>query len=252
MIQRLHTNTATARYTKWGSNPGGGEIFRTSPDRPWGPPSLMYSEYRVFPGVKSGRGVTLTPHHLLVPWSRKSRAIPLIPLWAVRPVQSLSACTVQLYLYSPSGPYGMYRVSVPVQGCTLPYFCLTVSIKPHLKWFIIISKANFSWSTTTSSYFTPWSSVLPENFTVPQLDKNPPPPLPHKVEDPMLSQRRTFHAVPSHVIKTHFNIIPSSMPRYSKLSLSLRFHHEKPFVDFSPSPIVPYAPHISFSLIRSP
>ena len=66
-----------------------------------------------FPAVKSGRGVTLTPHHLLVPWSRKSytstppmdrtactepqclysRAIPLLPLWAVRPVQSLSACT---------------------------------------------------------------------------------------------------------------------------------------------------------------
>jgi len=43
-----------------------------------------------FPGVKSGRGMTLTPHPLLVPWSRKSRAIPLLPLWAVRPVQSLS------------------------------------------------------------------------------------------------------------------------------------------------------------------
>ena len=46
-----------------------------------------------FPGVKSGRVVTLTPHPLLVPWSWKSRAIPLLPLWAVRPVQSLSACT---------------------------------------------------------------------------------------------------------------------------------------------------------------
>jgi len=46
-----------------------------------------------FPGVKSGRGVTLTPHLLLVPWSRKGRAIPLLPLQAVRPVQSLSACT---------------------------------------------------------------------------------------------------------------------------------------------------------------
>jgi hypothetical protein len=104
-----------------------GEIFRTCPDRPWGPPSLLYNEYRVlpgsrkrpgrdtdpspnssaerlamgwtvrgsnpvagrfsalvqtgpgahsafctmgtgsFPGVESGRGVTLTPHPLLVP-----------------------------------------------------------------------------------------------------------------------------------------------------------------------------------------
>ena len=46
-----------------------------------------------FLGVKSGRGVTLTPHPLLVPCSRKGRTILLLPLWAVRPVQSLSACT---------------------------------------------------------------------------------------------------------------------------------------------------------------
>jgi hypothetical protein len=44
-----------------------------------------------------------------------SRAIPLLPLWAVRHVQSLSACTVELYLYSPYVPYGTYRASVPVQ-----------------------------------------------------------------------------------------------------------------------------------------
>jgi hypothetical protein len=35
-----------------GSNRGGGEIFRTCPDRSLGPPSLMYSVYRVFPGGK--------------------------------------------------------------------------------------------------------------------------------------------------------------------------------------------------------
>jgi hypothetical protein len=46
-----------------------------------------------FPGVKSGRGVTLTPHHLLVPWSWKGRAIPLLLLWAIRTVQSLSVYT---------------------------------------------------------------------------------------------------------------------------------------------------------------
>jgi len=44
-----------------------GDIFRTCPDRPRGPPSLLYNGYRVFPGVNSGRGVTLTPHPLLVP-----------------------------------------------------------------------------------------------------------------------------------------------------------------------------------------
>ena len=44
-----------------------------------------------------------------------SIVIPLLPLWAVWPIQSLSACTVQLYLYSPYGPYSLYRASVPVQ-----------------------------------------------------------------------------------------------------------------------------------------
>ena len=103
------------------------------------------------PGVKSGRGVTLTPQPLLVPRSRKSRVIPPLPLWAVRPVQCFNACTsvhfnftytstpsmdrtactepqclyngalqLYLYLYSPYGPYGLCRASVPVQGCTLP------------------------------------------------------------------------------------------------------------------------------------
>ena len=34
-----------------------GEIFRTSPDRPWGPPNLLYNGYQVFPGgkVRTGR-----------------------------------------------------------------------------------------------------------------------------------------------------------------------------------------------------
>ena len=57
----------------------------------------------------------------------------LLPLWAVRPVQSLSACTrVHFTLpqclykgafYLTSVPYkvALYLTSVPVQGCTLPY-----------------------------------------------------------------------------------------------------------------------------------
>ena len=49
-----------------------------------------------FPRVKSGRGVTLTPH----------------------PLQCRGHERVELYLYSPYGPYGLYRASVPVQGCT--------------------------------------------------------------------------------------------------------------------------------------
>ena len=42
-VQRLATGCAIQ-----GSNPGGGEIFRTRPDRPWGPPSLLYNGYGVY------------------------------------------------------------------------------------------------------------------------------------------------------------------------------------------------------------
>jgi hypothetical protein len=57
-VQRL----ATAWEVR-GSNTGRGEIFRTHPDRPWGPPSLLYNGYRVFPGNKRrGRGVDHPPH----------------------------------------------------------------------------------------------------------------------------------------------------------------------------------------------
>jgi hypothetical protein len=67
----------------------------------WGPPSLLYNGYRVFPGVKSGRNVTLTPHPLLVPWSRKSRAITSTSIMGLRPVQTLSACKrVHFYITS--------------------------------------------------------------------------------------------------------------------------------------------------------
>ena len=52
-----------------------------------------------FPGVESGRGVTLTPP----------------------PFQCRGHERVELYFYSTYGPYSLYRASVPVQGCTLPY-----------------------------------------------------------------------------------------------------------------------------------
>jgi hypothetical protein len=46
------------------SNTGGSEILRTRPDRPCGPPSLLYNGYWVsFPGVKRpGRDVDHLPH----------------------------------------------------------------------------------------------------------------------------------------------------------------------------------------------
>ena len=79
--------------------PVGGEIFRTCPDRPWGPPSLLYNEYRVFPGGKERPG-------------RDAETSP--------PSSAVGHESVEPYLYSSYGPYGLYRASVLVQGCTLP------------------------------------------------------------------------------------------------------------------------------------
>jgi hypothetical protein len=63
--------------TRWG------EIYRTSPDRPWGPPSVLYNGYRVFPGGTMRPGRALTPHPLLVLRSKnRVKAIPLLFLRA--------------------------------------------------------------------------------------------------------------------------------------------------------------------------
>ena len=107
------------------SNPGEGEIFRTCPHLPWGQPSLLYNGYRLFLGVKSGRGVTLTLHPLLVPWSGKSKTIHLLPLWVVRPVQSLSACTrvhfTLPYFYPWSQPFTQGQILRQKTICRLKY-----------------------------------------------------------------------------------------------------------------------------------
>ena len=50
--------------SRWGAR-----FFRTCPDRPWGPPSLLYNGYRVFPGGKERPGRDTDPSPLPVPWS---------------------------------------------------------------------------------------------------------------------------------------------------------------------------------------
>ena len=108
-------------WTSRGSNPSRGEIFHTCPDRPWGPPSLLYNGYPVFPGNKERPELDADPSSLLVPWSRKIRAIPLLPLWVVWPVQSLSACTRVTFTlpYRPSHlSHSLFIVVAKVKGRT--------------------------------------------------------------------------------------------------------------------------------------
>ena len=91
-VQRL----ATGRMVR-GSNPGGDEIFHTCPDRPWGPNSLMGT--RFFPGVKSGRGVTLTPHPLLVQLVIKEQS------YTSTPTMGRTACTRVRFTFTLRGTY---------------------------------------------------------------------------------------------------------------------------------------------------
>ena len=81
----------------------GARFFRTCPDLPWVPPSLLYNGYRVFPEGKErpGRDADSSPTFSAIGHER-----------------------VELYLYSPYGPYGLYRTLLPVQGCTLPLLYL--------------------------------------------------------------------------------------------------------------------------------
>jgi len=65
------------------SNPGGGEIFRTHPEWPWGPTCLLYNGYCVFP----------------MQVKRQGHGVDHPPLFSAEVKER-----VELYLYSTSGP----------------------------------------------------------------------------------------------------------------------------------------------------
>jgi len=69
--------------------------------------SLLYNGYRVFPGGKERPGRDADPSP---------------------PSSANGHERVELYLYSPYGPYGLYSASVPVQGWPLPLLTFTVHL----------------------------------------------------------------------------------------------------------------------------
>ena len=81
--------------------PGGGELFRIRPDRPWGPPSLLYNGYRVFPWCKAAG------------------------TWRWPPTPSSAEVQEKLkpYIYSPFGS------SWPVLGWTSPLIFVTREVR---------------------------------------------------------------------------------------------------------------------------
>jgi hypothetical protein len=78
-----------------------------------------------FPGVNSGRDVKVTPHPLLVPWSRKGRTIPL----------------------PPHVPHELYRASLPVQGCTLTYHIMAMKGTSTFSQFCVFLSPSIWWQS---------------------------------------------------------------------------------------------------------
>jgi len=77
-----------------GSNLGGGARFAEHVQTgPGAHPASSTMGTGSFSGGKERLGRDADPSPLPVLWSRKSRAISLLTLWAVRPVQSLSVYT---------------------------------------------------------------------------------------------------------------------------------------------------------------
>jgi len=96
-----------------------------------------------------------------------STAITPLPLWTVLPVHSLSAFTVQLYLFTPYGPYGLYRTSGPVEysytsthpmdltACTEPQ-CLYSTAIPLLPLWAVLPVQSFSACTVQLYFHSPY------------------------------------------------------------------------------------------------
>ena len=144
LCSRLTTGRTVRR-----SNPGGGEIFRTCADRLWGPPSLLYNGYGVFPGVKRpGCGVDHPPpssaevkervelcmHFLSGPWwSVLGWTLPFTFTLLCRSESSYDECLSLCIIHAYSGAALTSHLHVPfnvirIYWLLLPYSQLCVRL----------------------------------------------------------------------------------------------------------------------------
>ena len=162
-----------------GSNPGGGEIFRTCPDRHWGPPSLLYNGHRVNPAGASGRDVALISYWLegpginsrwwqdfphlsrptLAPTQSPVQRVPSLSRggakWPERDPNHPSPFSsevkgAELYIYSRFGLHGLFYIRWP-----LPLF-ITVNILPKKGSYVISYRSQKELRLFPHTTFTGW------------------------------------------------------------------------------------------------
>ena len=90
--------------SRWGC-----KIFHTCPYWPWGPPSLLYNGYRVFPMGKEGPKRDTKPSPLLVPLVMKEQS------YTSTPPMGRTACTEPQCLYNRA-LYLFYLLDVSAVG----------------------------------------------------------------------------------------------------------------------------------------
>ena len=132
-------------WTVQGSNPSGGEIFRTFPDWPWGPPSLLRNGYRVLPGGKERPGRDTDP-------SPPSSAV-VMKEWSYTstPPMGRTACTEPQCLYKGALylTFTLPAASILEAERQLLRYLWHVDIKYwfELTWFHIPKSCNITIST---------------------------------------------------------------------------------------------------------
>jgi hypothetical protein len=238
---------------------GGGEIFHTRPERNWGPRSLLYHGYRVFPGGKPAGS-----------WR-----------WPPNPSSCEEKERVDLYLYSPSG------LSWPVLDWTLPFIftfqscigdwlssssgldgcgeeknifslpgfqpgnvdevtknVMYEALNPHVVYcmFKYQKYIKYTYLLTHSIQQSPsWeANLFAASQEIPHILRNPKVHYRiHKCPQPVsnLSQLKPLHTPTSYVMKTHLNINFPPTSGSPQWSLSLRFPHQTSVHASPPSPI---------------
>jgi hypothetical protein len=119
-----------------------GQEFFPCPDRIWGPPSLLYNGYWVFPRGKEQPGHDADPSFpsSAVGHKRVER-LPLLLLWAVWPVQRLSVCTRVHFTFMPHWNVDALRI----------LFLVNVATKPLSSQEVYSTILNVSWPCTDDS-----------------------------------------------------------------------------------------------------